>query len=86
MIVGKWFNGGGGASPLFWICSDSCSKRISDRVEMEELGLELVEPTPDAICTVCWSRSKLGSNLKQARDRQIDTYSAWMDEAGHRFD
>jgi hypothetical protein len=96
MISGKWFHGGGGAGGEFWICSEECSKRVSDRVEMEEHA-ELVEPTPDAVCTVCGvpepssgagrvARALLDADqAKQARSRQIDTYSAWMDEAGHRF-
>ncbi len=45
---------------------------------------DLIDSTSETDPTATTSADLL-DQAKQARSRQIDTYAAWMDEAGHRF-
>jgi len=48
----KWYYGGGGASPVYWICSTSCIADSLDDVDLVDSCI-LVTPDKGTRCGIC---------------------------------
>ena len=48
----KWYHGGGGASPEFWVCSKTCIADAPDDIDLLDWCI-LTTPDKGARCGIC---------------------------------